>query len=204
MCRPATLALSLFCASIAYPQSVGIAPRKTPAADKPACSRGAICFSGEVARGEEFRKALNDELEFVLARGWAITIIPKRPEGECTELASVVNAPYRAHRDLNIDRSYGWTAEEETSASPREFSFVTNCADYRTELARLVIVMWPYTVTQQEADEASANLGTSPLGKGRLWITDSRISHADGSPDDKTGRIEWMKFSVEIVLPRRW
>jgi hypothetical protein len=55
------------------------------------------------------------------------------------------------------------------------------------------------------ANSALAKLGTSPLGKGRLWITASRISQAGDSPDNKAGKIEWMKFSVEIILPhRRW
>jgi hypothetical protein len=86
-----------------------------PGADKPACSPGATCFSGEVSAGEEFRRTLNTELEFVLEPGWNIVIMPKRPAGDCQEFASVVNAPYRAHRDLYIDMSYGWTAEEEVS-----------------------------------------------------------------------------------------
>ena len=45
-------------------------------------------------------------------------------------------------------------------------------------------------------------LGTTARGKGRLWITDSRISHSDDTPVEKLGKIEWMKFSVEILLPR--
>jgi hypothetical protein len=203
MSKPAIFAFSLFCALIANAQSVKRAPRKVPGMGKPACSSGAICFSGEVSEGEEFRKTLNTELEFVLARGWSIAIVPKRPEGDCPELASVVNAPYRAHRDLYIDTSYGWTAEDETSPSPREFRFVTNCTDYWTESERLNIVLWPYTATPQKYEEALAKLGTSLLGKGRLWITDSRISHSGDTPNQKLGKIEWMKFSVEISLPRQ-
>jgi hypothetical protein len=202
MSRDAIRALFLFCDLFANAQGVSIARRKVPGADKPVCSPGAICFSSAVSEGEEFRKTLNTELEFVLAPGWSITIVPKRPEGDCREFASEVNAPYRAHRDLYIDTSYGWTAEDETSTSPREFRFVTNCTEYRTEFERLEIVMWPYTATPEKVEEAFAKLGTSPLGKGRLWITDSRISHSGDSPDDKRGKIEWMKFSVEISLPR--
>lgn len=176
-------------------------PRKVSGTEKPTCSPGAICFSGKVSDGEEFRKTLNAELEFVLKPGWNITIAPKRPEGRCDEFASVVNAPYRAHRDLYIDTSYAWTAEQEVSTSPREFRFVTNCTDYRMEASRLDIVMWPYTATQQKYDEALAKLGTSALGKGCLWITNSKISHAGDTPDEKLGKIEWMTFTVEIKLP---
>ena len=178
-------------------------PRKPAGAEKPVCSPQAICFSGKVSEGEEFRKSLDTELEFVLERGWNIAIVPKRPEGDCHEFASVVNPPYRAHRDLYIDTTYGWTAEDEVSTSPRQFRFVTNCADYRIESERLNIVMWPYTATPKRAEEALARLGTSPLGKGRLWITDSRISHASDTPDEKPGKIQSMSFSVEITLPHR-
>ena len=50
---------------------------------------------------------------------------------------------------------------------------------------------------------ALAKLGTSPLERDRLWIADSRISHAGDTPDNKLGEIEWMKFIVEIKLPLR-
>jgi hypothetical protein len=62
--------------------------------------------------------------------------------------------------------------------------------------------MWPYTATDKQYDEALAKLGSSTKGKGRLWITDSKISHADDTDEDKLGPIEWMRFSVEIELPR--
>ena len=61
-------------------------------------------------------------------------------------------------------------------ASPREFRFVTNCKDYQIESARLNIVLWPYTTTPDKEKEALRKLGISPVGTGRLWITDSKIA----------------------------
>jgi len=199
--KPAVIALALAGVLIAYAQDIKTSRRKSPAVNRPTCSMGAICFSGEVSAGEEFRKSINAELEFVLAPGWTITVVPKKPEGDCQEFASVVNAPYRAHRDLYIDTTYGWTAEDEVSTTPREFRFVTNCADYRTEYERLSILMWPYYApTPRSYDEALAKPGTSALGKGRLWITNSKITHVGDTADNKAGTIEWMKFTVEIML----
>lgn len=196
-------AIDAFMAKLIILAVVALCPFITKAQSvKPACAPGAICFSGEVSAAQEFHKVLNSELEFALVRDWTITIVPKHPEGNCQELASVVNAPYRAHRDLYIDTSYGWTAEEEVRNSPREFRFVTNCTDYQIESERLNIVMWPYTFTKQEYDEALAKLGSSRLGKGRLWITDSRVSRSGDMPAAKLGKIEWMRFTVEIKLPR--
>ena len=130
MSKSAILAFPLFCVSIANAQSGKTTPRKVPERAAPACSQGAICFSGRVAQGKEFRRTLNTELEFVLERGWNIAIVPKRPEGDCRELASVVNPPYRAHRQLYIDTSYGWTAEDENVQFPARIPF-------RDELRRL-------------------------------------------------------------------
>jgi hypothetical protein len=153
------IALALTGALIACAQDIQTR-RNNPAINRPTCSRRAICFSGEVSAGEEFRKSINTELEFVLAPGWTITVVHKKPEGDCHEFASVVNALYRAHRDV-------------------------------------------YAATPRNYDEALEKLGTSPLGKDRFWITNSKITHAGDTPDRKTGRIEWMKFTVEIILPHR-
>ncbi|MFL6464222.1 MAG: hypothetical protein ACJ73N_07440 [Bryobacteraceae bacterium] len=186
--KTAIFVLTLFCALTAHAQRSGKSPRKRPGTDRPVCSPGAICFSGEVFEGQEFRKTLNEELAFVLEPGWNIAVVPNRPEGDCREFASVVNAPHRAHRDLYVDTSYGWTAEQEVSTSPREFRFVTNCTDYQIESERLGIVLWGNKVTQQKYEEAMARLGTLASGKGRLWITDSRITHSDDTPDNKLAR----------------
>lgn len=181
----------------------------TPSADanhasKPVCAAGAVCFSGEVSAGKEFHRAIDDALEFVLDpadAGWMIKIIPLHPQPQCDEFASVLTPPYRYHSALDIDMSYGVSAEEEIAESPRQFSFVTNCREYKTELDRLQIVLWPYSFTEQQVNKATADLGASPHGTGRLWITDSKIGHAADNADNKLGNIEWMRFTVEIRLP---
>lgn len=178
---------------------------------RPACSPGEICFSGEVSEGKEFRRSINDQLDFVLQPapsegdrpGWTIAVAPKKPVGDCNEFASVVSSPYRGHRELDIDMSYGVTADEEMDDSPREFQFVTNCADYAVESARLKLVLWPYTATDSEVDDAMAKLGTSPQGTGRMWITEFKIDRSPDTSDQKPGRIAWFKFAVEITLPKR-
>jgi hypothetical protein len=200
MDRRAVLVFALLGAFIASGQTVKKMPRKVPGAAKPECSQAAICFSGEVSQDTEFRKALNGDLEFSLETS-GFAIVPKQPLGDCREFTSVVNGPYRQHRDIFLDTSYGWTAEQEVTTSPREFRFVTNCVDYRTEYERLMIVLGSTRVTQQKYDEAIAALGTLAGGKGRVWITDSKVSHADDTPDEKLGKILWIKFSAEILLP---
>ena len=201
------------CAAAIYVQTAPSAPQKPLNTNKPICSAGAICFSGEVLAGNGFHKDLNDELAFDLqlepdslsypAGEWMIAIHPRQTGSDSRDFATVVNGPYRYHNYLMIDTSYGFTAETEVSASPREFNFVTNCKGYSTEAKRLEIVLWPYNWTEEEANKALADLGSSPLGTGRLWITGSRISHANDTPDNKLGNIEWMRFTVEIRLPQQ-
>ena len=205
------------CAAAIYAQTAPSAPQKQLDTNKPVCSPGAICFSGEVFAGNEFRKDLNDELVFDLqaefnflrkpnsrshpAGEWTIAVTPRHPNDNCPEFASVATPFYNSHNDLMIDTSYGWTAEDEVSDSPREFDFVTNCKDYDRESRKIEIVHWPNGMTQQEQKKAFAKLGSSLVGTGHLWIIDSRISHANDTPDNKLGNIEWMRFTVEIRLP---
>ena len=115
-------AVMLFSALSANAHTKTTVSRNTQASE-PTCSPGAICFSGKVSEGDEFRKTLNNELEFVLRPGWTIAIVPRKPESDCQEFADVVNPPYHEHKDLFIDTSYGHTAEQEVSDSPREFRF---------------------------------------------------------------------------------
>jgi len=44
------------CAAAIYAQTAPSAPQKQLDTNKPVCSPGAICFSGEVFAGNEFRK----------------------------------------------------------------------------------------------------------------------------------------------------
>jgi hypothetical protein len=114
----------------------------------------------------------------------------------------VVNAPYRSYNSLHLDTEYGVTAKGALDFNPREFSFVTTCADYKRESHRLNIVLWPYTYSQKVADEALAKLDTSPLGKARLTILKSKISLAEPDVEGKNyDKIDWIKFRLDITAP---
>ena len=86
--------------------------------------------------------------------------------------------------------------------SPRDFSFVLNCANYETESKRVDLAIYPNGATKQEVDDALAKLGTSPTGKGRLWIEDSKITPGHDSDNAKDlEAIHWIKFKVGIKFP---
>jgi hypothetical protein len=171
-----------------------------------------ITFSGEASEGQTFRKSIGQGLDFVLIpvsmgggiTGWTIEVSPqgKPPAPECEDFLWVVTPPYHFQNARYLDTSYGITAQEAVRSSPREFSFVLNCADFLTESKRVDLVIYPSTASKQEMDEARAKLGTSPLGKGRLWIEDFKITpgHKPGTAED-LGAIHWIKFKVEIKFP---
>jgi hypothetical protein len=113
-------------------------------------------------------------------------------------VSDIARWSYREHSVRYIGTSYGWKAEDVVADTPRDFEFVTNCSDYQQKSSRVQRLLWGHPSQKQYA-EALAKLGSSPLGQGRLWITTSKTSHANSS--DPFGRIEWIRFTVELKLP---
>jgi len=165
-------------------------------------------FSGRVQKGETFRADLPGGLQFVLlatasdpggVEGWTIQVSPKASHPtECDDFVWAVMPPYRSYNARYVDTSYGTTAEEAVKFSPREFSFVLNCADQQQEAERVNRLLWPYNFSEAQVEEARDRLGTSRQGKGRLSIRDSKVSPASVN----LGQIDWIAFEVEIELPR--
>jgi len=184
--------LMLLCAVLVTGQDA-VSRRKQPVLQKPQCAPGAICFSGEVYRDQEFRKKLNDQLSFVLRPGWTIEIVPAQPCADPDDFAGVVNPPYHFNPTLYIMPGWGMKAENAVADSLREFNFVTTCADYRVEADRVDLLLYSAgKATESQYDEAYKKLGTSPLGHGRFWITGSTV---------KENEITLIRFAVEIKMP---
>ncbi len=171
-----------------------------------------VTFIGEATEGQTFRKSIGHGLDFVLTpnlmgggiTGWIIEISPQGTPSDpgCKDFSWVATPPYHFKNVLYLDTAYNTTAQEAVGDSPRVFSFVVNCADFKTEFKRVELVMHHSNASEQEVDEARAKLGTSPLGKGRLWIEDSKITPGQKSDTAKDlGAIHWIKFKVEIEFP---
>ena len=177
----------------AFAQTSKKMPRVRPGRAKPPqCAQGSICFSGEVREGQEYRRSVSDNLDFVLNLPGGFDVVPTQPGAAACKLSAwVANPPLMAHHDTEIDAAYDWTAEQEVQTSPREFRFPTNCADYE----RL------YQLSQTDAEKYLDNLRSLAKGEGRLWITDSRVTHSHGVVGRENGAVEWMKFTVELKLP---
>jgi hypothetical protein len=166
--------------------------RKVPGTSKPECAQGSICFSGQVREGQTFRKELNADLEFVIGLPGGFQVRITHADANCDRLSWVADPPFRAHKQTEIDAQYDWTAEQEIETSPRDFRFATSCAAIQT-LSDL---------RQTDPDKFVANFTSLADGQGRLWITDGRVTHSHGSNSKEQGAVEWIKFSVEIKLPK--
>jgi hypothetical protein len=164
-------------------------------------------FSGKVFNGQEYRKEFASALVLRLTptfSGWNIGVIPSVPCEPDEDWASVINPPYRGYNALLLDSSYGTTAREAVSYSPRVFHFLLSCGDYKRERRRLEIVLWPYTHSKKVSDDALANLGTSRHGTIKFTILQSKISPADEDVAGRNfGKIDWLRFKVDVSLPPR-
>jgi len=192
MQKLAVLSLILLGAVVGTAQSEKKMPRKVPGASKPECAQGSICFSGEIREGQTFRKDLTAGLEFVLGLSGSFQVEIKQAEASCKQLFWVADPPFHAHSPTEIDATYDWTAEQEVETSPREFRFATSCEAYRTL----------FDLSQTDAEKYIADFKSLANGEGRLWITDSRVTHSHGINSKEQGAVEWMKFSVEIKLSK--
>jgi hypothetical protein len=169
-----------------------------------------LTFTGEASEGQTFRKNIGNGVDFVLMpnsdwdTGWTIEVLPqgKPSDPDCEDFLSVATPPYHFQNARYLDTEYGITAQDAVHNSPREFNFVLNLTDCETERKRVELAIYPSNASEKEVDDARAKLGTSPLGTGRLWIEDSKITPGrdTGKPED-LGAIHWIKFKVEIKFP---
>jgi hypothetical protein len=166
-----------------------------------------VHFEGELKASEAFEKAIGRDLIFRLEpnrepkiSGWTIEIHPKNEApGEYTEFVYVVTPPYRSTNARYLDTSYGATAKEAVAWTPRTFYFVLDKGDYKRAGDALDKLLWPYNYSEGELDAAGKVLDNLRKGEGELRIVDSRVS--EGKSDKESGKIEWLKFAVDLKFP---
>jgi hypothetical protein len=169
------------------------------AQDKP------LKFAGELKTGQAFRKTIGRGLMFELKPdddGWTIEVQPETARGEsCRNFSTVIAIPLRGYTGNDLNVSYGLSAAEAVDR-PREVAFVLDAAACKLEFQRANILMWPQTYTEPQVQEAQAKFGTSAGGKAVLRIVQSKVSSTgDLTKEGKDlGKIEWIKFEVEVAF----
>jgi hypothetical protein len=161
-----------------------------------------VHFTGTVSGAQTFRREIGAGLSFVLrpdGDGWRVAVTSSHcPD---SDFAAVVTTPYRFRNGLMINTDY-LVAAKDAVQELHEFEFVLDCRHYRLETERRDKVLYPAYHSDAEVDEATAKIGTSPKGIGRVKVVASKIVASDYAPSGKNlGRIESMIFEVYLRLP---
>jgi hypothetical protein len=159
-----------------------------------------VKFSGEVKAGQEFRKPIGHGLIFLLKAddedGWVIEVQPEGARGEpCRNYSTVIAQPLNGYTPNDLNASYGVTAEQAVKRTPREVAFVLDGASCRLEFERMNRLSWPKSYPAEEVEASRRGYGTSAGGHATLKIVQSKVS---GPGED--GKIEWIKFDVEVTF----
>lgn len=152
-----------------------------------------IAFTGEVARGETYVRALGGGLEFRLAPeefGWIVEVRdPARPDENLARLTP----PW--HFVPNPRYLEGWHFRNADNTGPNEGS--VNAPQHERDFIFSPAVgltvggaddPWPPTEAQMAAVRAA--------GRGTLTIRDKRLGNLEPGA---RAHFEWMRFDVEIV-----
>ena len=178
-----------------------------------------VKFSGEVANGQKFEKEIGNNLFFRLEPGgssWTIAVGSKTSKISATDIgyegynnfAVVATPPYRGINDTEIvgsdfrnsDNSGPNEGPKSVNASDevRVFYFVLNDAAYEKASEALDKMLWSYSYSEQEVNEAGAIHDNLSKGHGTLTIKDLKLNNL---VIGKQAGIESMKFDVELVFP---
>ncbi len=123
--------------------------------------------------------------------------------------AGVVTPPYRGINNIYIE---GWHFRNSDNTGPnivgpknvnapqevREFDFVLNDSDYQKAFDALGKMMWSYSYSEQEVNEATIIHDKLSKGHGKLTIRDLKLNNLVAG---KQAGIESMKFDVELNFP---
>ncbi len=80
----------------------------------------------------------------------------------------------------------------------REFDFVLNDVDYQKASDALNKILWSYSYSEQEVNEATVIHDKLSKGHGNLTIRDLKLNNLVAG---KRAGIESMKFDVELNFP---
>jgi hypothetical protein len=201
--------LLLWCSEVRWtaPPASAWAARLNPQTRAAQQGERRIRLSGEVVHGRSFQAEIARGLMFELKpvapqpgaiEGWHITVRAQKAAPGCGDFVSVATPPYRFDNPRYLDTGYGNTARDAVSRTPREFYFALTCADYKRMAAQVKRMLWPDSGPVARQDGPSS----IPTGKGQFKILEHKIGPAPKTVEGRNlGRIEWLKFDVEITLP---
>src|SRR5262249_44587453 len=129
--------------------------------------------------------------------GWIIDVLPESEDSECVDYSRVLSSPLRGRNSNDLNTSYGVAARDALRLS-REVAFVLHENDFSKAATLRQMLLWPYTYSDKEIEEAEAKYGISASGRASLRVLQSKISDSG-----ELGKIEWIKFEVTVKFPSR-
>ncbi|HEU4341901.1 MAG TPA: hypothetical protein VFU31_10055 [Candidatus Binatia bacterium] len=170
-----------------------------------------VRFSGEIGKGRRFEKEIGENLFFRLipvGLGWTISVGSKRnPEHN---FCAVATPPYRGVNHIYIE---GWQFRNSDNTGPnevgpknvnapqevREFNCVLSEADYQKAFDALQKLLWSYTYSKEQVNEAERIHERLSKGSGTLTIRDLKLNNLGVG---KQADIDVMIFEVDLNFPK--
>jgi len=198
--------LSIWFLSVVFPPSA-VRHQTLPAQEKRSRAEAEkidFHFTGEATLGKVFEQNIGHDLVFRLTTtpgyadiGWKVEIAPKTdPSDGPIEFSAVATPPYRMYNPRYLETSYGNTAKQAVSMTPRIFYFVQSVDDEHRAEECLNAAMYPTNVSDEEKVRVVQEQKEIWLGKGELRILKSKIGRSKALTD--TGTINWVRFEVDI------
>ena len=122
----------------------------------------------------------------------------------------VVTPPYRGINAIQIEGWHFRNSDNTGANEPgvknvnapqevREFQFVLNDGDYRTAFDALQKMLWPYSFSKRQIDQAQSVHAKLPKGNGKLTIRGVKLNALEAG---KQAGIDEMMIDVELNLPQ--
>jgi hypothetical protein len=177
----------------------------SPVAAQRGCRK--VEFDGAVARGQEFSRALSDDLSFDLQpvpAGWHIRVLAAGAR-VAHDAAEVATPPYQSINPLLLTTEYGFRAQDVVSWNPRQFQFVAEGSD--TALSADEDTLLSKTSMEREKSAAEKRLiAASAHGwHGELKILDASLvaGTADQLPAASAVASHWRTTPHTLVQPQQ-
>jgi hypothetical protein len=164
-----------------------------------------VRFAGEVARGQQFERAIATGLVFRLEpdagddSGWSMRLAPQGERSPASiDCIGSVSEPLHGSNQLEIDPTGAMMVNGHAHWLPnsREFYFVGNPADCKSAWDLANAAYYPSKLSEEQREEAGSKLFQIPTGHGVFTILDSKVKAVTGQ--ERPQSIEWLKFQVEL------
>lgn len=162
-------------------------------------------FFGEAKRHQDVEQSIGGGLILRLSasddpaiEGWRIEIGPPEADQPTEgDWAWMLNPPYHYYNARDLTVSYDYTAKMAVEFNPREIRFPLTVAE-AARARELVEVL--SSNTGPVFDKALKEMETMRSGKAVFKIVDSKLGES-GPENGGRGRIEWLKFELQITFP---